>query len=127
MPRSAPFMCAATSTGTTTTSETTTTATTTTGTTTTGAKVTDPGGHVTMTQLDRSLVASVGLGRAAKEFTQGARAAGLAPIKVNMVVKRGVNDHQVVDMARHFRGSGRIVRFIDGRVESDERNGKEAA
>jgi cyclic pyranopterin phosphate synthase len=31
-----------------------------------------------------------------------AAAAGLGPIKVNMVVKRGVNDHQVVDMARHF-------------------------
>jgi cyclic pyranopterin phosphate synthase len=39
--------------------------------------------------------------------------AGLAPLKVNMVVKRGVNDHQVVDMARHFRGSGHIVRFIE--------------
>ncbi|HSN21454.1 MAG TPA: GTP 3',8-cyclase MoaA [Usitatibacter sp.] len=42
-----------------------------------------------------------------------AAAAGLAPIKVNMVVKRGVNDHQVVEMARHFRATGRIVRFIE--------------
>jgi GTP 3',8-cyclase len=42
-----------------------------------------------------------------------AAAAGLSPVKVNMVVKRGVNDHQVVDMARHFRGSGHIVRFIE--------------
>ncbi|MGZ5032314.1 MAG: GTP 3',8-cyclase MoaA [Usitatibacter sp.] len=42
-----------------------------------------------------------------------AAAAGLAPIKVNMVVKRGVNDGQVVDMARHFRGTGHIVRFIE--------------
>ncbi len=39
--------------------------------------------------------------------------AGLGPIKVNMVVKRGINDHGVVDMARHFRGSGHIVRFIE--------------
>jgi len=39
--------------------------------------------------------------------------AGLAPIKVNMVVKRGVNDQQVVEMARHFRGSGHVVRFIE--------------
>ena len=39
--------------------------------------------------------------------------AGLAPIKVNMVVKRGMNDQQVVDMARHFRGSGHIARFIE--------------
>jgi cyclic pyranopterin phosphate synthase len=39
--------------------------------------------------------------------------AGLRPIKVNMVVKRGINDHQVVEMARHFRGSDHIVRFIE--------------
>ncbi len=42
-----------------------------------------------------------------------ASAAGLAPVKVNMVVRRGVNDHEVVAMARHFRGSGHIVRFIE--------------
>jgi len=42
-----------------------------------------------------------------------AAAAGLTPIKINMVVKRGVNDHTVVDMARHFKGSGHIVRFIE--------------
>jgi GTP 3',8-cyclase len=40
-------------------------------------------------------------------------AAGLAAIKINMVVKRGVNDYGVVPMARHFRGSGHIVRFIE--------------
>ena len=38
---------------------------------------------------------------------------GLVPIKVNMVVKHGVNDHSIVDMARHFKGSGHIVRFIE--------------
>lgn len=38
---------------------------------------------------------------------------GLGPIKVNMVVKRGVNDHQILPMARHFRGSGVILRFIE--------------
>jgi GTP 3',8-cyclase len=42
-----------------------------------------------------------------------ARAAGLAPVKINMVVKRGVNDHEIVPMARQFRGSGHIVRFIE--------------
>jgi cyclic pyranopterin phosphate synthase len=47
------------------------------------------------------------------EGIDAAAAAGLSPAKVNMVVKRGVNDHQVVDMARHFRGSGHIVRFIE--------------
>jgi cyclic pyranopterin phosphate synthase len=42
-----------------------------------------------------------------------AAAAGLAPIKINMVVQKGVNDHTVVDMARHFKGSGHIVRYIE--------------
>jgi cell wall-associated NlpC family hydrolase len=55
---------------------TTTTGTTTTGTTTT--TVSDPTAPVTMTQLDRSLVQAIGLGKAAKQFTQGARADGLA-------------------------------------------------
>jgi cyclic pyranopterin phosphate synthase len=44
---------------------------------------------------------------------EAARREGLAPVKVNMVVKRGINDHTVVDMARHFRGTGSIVRFIE--------------
>ena len=39
--------------------------------------------------------------------------AGLRPIKINMVVKRGVNDHEIVPMAERFRGSGHIVRFIE--------------
>lgn len=42
-----------------------------------------------------------------------AQAVGLAPIKVNMVVKRGTNDQEIVPMARHFRNSGIIVRFIE--------------
>ncbi|WP_217423252.1 GTP 3',8-cyclase MoaA [Uliginosibacterium aquaticum] len=42
-----------------------------------------------------------------------AAAAGLGPLKVNMVVRRGVNDHQILPMARHFRGSGHILRFIE--------------
>ena len=39
--------------------------------------------------------------------------AGLRPIKVNSVVQRGVNDHTVVDLARHFQGTGHILRFIE--------------
>jgi cyclic pyranopterin phosphate synthase len=35
------------------------------------------------------------------------------PVKVNMVVKRGVNDQDAVAMARHFKGSGHILRFIE--------------
>jgi GTP 3',8-cyclase len=42
-----------------------------------------------------------------------AAAAGLGPIKINAVIKRGVNEHAVVDMAQHFKGSGHIVRFIE--------------
>ena len=42
-----------------------------------------------------------------------AAAAGLTPIKVNMVVKRGVNEDSVVPMAEYFRHSGHIVRFIE--------------
>jgi len=42
-----------------------------------------------------------------------AAAAGLAPVKINMVVKRGVNEESVVPMARHFKGSGHVVRFIE--------------
>ncbi len=42
-----------------------------------------------------------------------AAAAGLGPIKINAVVQRGVNDDGVVDMARHFKGTGHIVRFIE--------------
>ena len=42
-----------------------------------------------------------------------AAAAGLAPVKINMVVKRGVNDGQVLAMAERWRGTGHIVRFIE--------------
>jgi cyclic pyranopterin phosphate synthase len=47
------------------------------------------------------------------EGIEAAAAAGLGPIKINMVVKRGVNDHTIVPMARHFKGSSHIVRFIE--------------
>jgi len=39
--------------------------------------------------------------------------AGLTPLKIDVVVKRGVNDEGVVDLARHFRGTGCILRFIE--------------
>lgn len=44
---------------------------------------------------------------------EAAQAAGLGPVKVNMVVQRGVNDHEVLPMARHFRGTGVVLRFIE--------------
>lgn len=44
---------------------------------------------------------------------KAAQAAGLGPIKVNMVVKRGTNDQEILPMARHFKGSGIVLRFIE--------------
>jgi GTP 3',8-cyclase len=42
-----------------------------------------------------------------------AEAAGLGPVKLNAVIRRGVNEHAVVDLADHFRGTGTTVRFIE--------------
>ncbi len=42
-----------------------------------------------------------------------AAAAGLKPVKINMVVKRGLNEENILPMARFFRGSGHILRFIE--------------
>ena len=47
------------------------------------------------------------------EGIETAAAAGLAPVKINMVVKRGANDRDVVAMAERWRGSGHIMRFIE--------------
>ena len=40
-------------------------------------------------------------------------AAGFDPVKLNVVVQRGINDHTVIDLVEHFRGTGIIVRFIE--------------
>jgi len=47
------------------------------------------------------------------EGIDAAAAAGFNPVKINMVVKRGVNDASILPMARYFRGSGHILRFIE--------------
>ena len=47
------------------------------------------------------------------EGIDAAAAAGLTPIKINMVVKRGVNEHSIVPMARFFKQQGHILRFIE--------------
>jgi cyclic pyranopterin phosphate synthase len=39
--------------------------------------------------------------------------AGLGPVKINMVVRRGINDHCVLEMAEHFRHRGEVLRFIE--------------
>ncbi len=38
---------------------------------------------------------------------------GLCPVKINMVVKRGINDSEILPMARHFRNTGTVLRFIE--------------
>ncbi len=48
--------------------------------------------------------------------------AGLAPVKINTVVQRGVNDHTVLDLLERFRGTGRIVRLIEY-MDVGNRNG----
>jgi GTP 3',8-cyclase len=47
------------------------------------------------------------------EAIDNAAAAGLDPVKIDMVVKRGVNDKDILPMAAHFRNSGHILRFIE--------------
>ena len=58
------------------------------------------------------------------EGIDAAAAAGLTPLKINCVVQKGVNDHTLVEMARHFQGSGHIVRFIEF-MDVGTRNGWE--
>src|SRR5258707_8382994 len=52
------------------------------------------------------------VGRVLDAITAAA-GAGLAPVKVNMVVRRGRNDQSILPMAAHFRGSGHVLRFIE--------------
>ncbi len=47
------------------------------------------------------------------EGIEAAARAGLAPVKINAIVRRGVNDHTVLDLVRHFKGTGHILRFIE--------------
>jgi len=53
---------------------------------------------------------------------EAAELAGLSPIKINVVVQRGVNDHTVLELLGHFRGSGHIVRLIEF-MDVGNRNG----
>ena len=56
------------------------------------------------------------------EAIQTADDVGLSPIKINCVVQKGVNDHTIVDLARHFKGTGHIVRYIEY-MDVGNRNG----
>lgn len=72
---------------------------------------------VSLDSLDDEVFLRMSGGRGSKdrvlEGIAEARQAGLGPIKVNAVVKRGVNEHTVMDLVEHFRGTGVIVRFIE--------------
>ncbi len=72
---------------------------------------------VSLDSVDDAVFLQMSGGRGSKaQVLEGIRAAitaGLAPIKVNAVVKRGVNEHTVVDLVEYFRGTGVIVRFIE--------------
>jgi len=72
---------------------------------------------VSLDTLDKEIFTRMSGGYAALEqVLQGidaAIAAGLAPVKVNSVIERGVNDHTVLDLVEHFRGKPVIVRFIE--------------
>lgn len=72
---------------------------------------------VSLDSLDDQVFTAMSGGRGGKhrvlEGIAEAIQAGLRPIKINAVVKRGVNDHTALDLAEHFRGTGVIVRFIE--------------
>jgi cyclic pyranopterin phosphate synthase len=53
---------------------------------------------------------------------EAAESAGLGPVKINVVVQKGVNDHTVLDLLDHFRGTGTIVRLIEF-MDVGNRNG----
>ncbi len=72
---------------------------------------------VSLDSLDEEVFARMnGRGFGTKQVLEGMQQAvevGLSPIKINAVVQKGVNDHTIVDLARRFKGTGHIVRFIE--------------
>ena len=72
---------------------------------------------VSLDAIDRDAFLRMSGGRSEPEQVfdgiAAAESAGLTPIKINAVVRRGANDDEVVRIARRFRGTGHIVRFIE--------------
>jgi len=83
---------------------------------------------VSLDALDPELFREMnGVGKGPEPVLDGIEAAadaGLEPIKINTVVRWGVNDESVLPLVRHFRGTGRIVRFIEY-MDVGTRNGWE--
>ena len=81
---------------------------------------------VRLDSLDEAVFArmSGGRGKLSRVLAgiEAAEEAGLTPIKINVVVQRGVNEHTVIDLLEHFRGSGHIVRLIEF-MDVGNRNG----
>ena len=81
---------------------------------------------VSLDTLDEEIFKSMnGRGLGTRRVLQGiarAASAGLSPIKINAVVQKGVNDHTVVDLARYFKDTSHIVRFIEY-MDVGNRNG----
>jgi cyclic pyranopterin phosphate synthase len=92
-------------------------------------KLADAGLHrvtISLDSLDEQVFKTMSGGRGdLGEVLEGVRAAeqaGLLPIKINVVVERGVNDHTVLDLLEYFRGTGHIVRLIEY-MDVGNRNG----
>ena len=72
---------------------------------------------VSLDSLDDAIFGRMnGRGFGVEEVLRGiekAKEVGFHPIKVNTVVQKGVNDHTIIDLLRHFKGTGVIVRFIE--------------
>ena len=92
-------------------------------------QLSDAGLHritVSLDSLDDEVFKQMnGRGFGTRRVLDGIRRAaevGLAPLKINAVVQKGVNDHTIVDLARYFKGTGHIVRFIEY-MDVGNRNG----
>jgi cyclic pyranopterin phosphate synthase len=81
---------------------------------------------ISLDSLDEQVFARMSGGRGdlgkVLDGIAAAEQAGIAPIKINVVVQRGVNDHTLIDLLEHFRGSGHIVRLIEY-MDVGNRNG----
>ena len=92
-------------------------------------QLSDAGLHritVSLDSLDDEVFKQMnGRGFGTRRVLDGIRRAaevGLAPLKINAVVQKGVNDHTIVDLAHYFKGTGHIVRFIEY-MDVGNRNG----
>ncbi len=81
---------------------------------------------VSLDSLDKEVFRTMSGGRgnldAVLAGIEAAVAAGLCPVKINVVVQRGVNDHGVLELLEHFRGTGIVVRLIEF-MDVGNRNG----